>query len=49
MAIAKCGMRWSWDSLMWCSGKSDNGKKACKSCPWFIENKPVEEYFENYL
>ena len=21
MAVAKCGMHWSWDSPMWCSGK----------------------------
>lgn len=45
MAVAKCGQRWSWDSLMWCSGKKINeGKeneevdKMCYGCAWWNGN-----------
>lgn len=50
MAIANCGMHWSWDSPMWCSGKkTDESKKMgevgkmCLGCPWWKENKE-EDY-----
>lgn len=37
MAVAKCGMMWSWDSPLWCSGQQDNKEKEkmCLSCPWW--------------
>lgn len=45
MASAKCGMHWSWDSPMWCSGYSDKKEKQkiCITCPWYEgNNKDVE-------
>ena len=44
MAVAKCGMRWTWDSPMYCTGKNED---MCKSCPWFIDNKDNEDEY-NY-
>lgn len=51
MAIAKCGMHWSWDSPMWCSGnKTDENKKPdevdkmCIGCPWYKGNKKEDDY-----
>lgn len=45
MAVAKCGQRWSWDSLMWCSGKKINESekneevdKMCYGCAWWKGN-----------
>lgn len=50
MAIAKCGQHWSWDSPMWCSGKTvvDTAKesiidKMCVSCPWWKGNNKINE------
>ena len=48
MALAKCGMMWSWDSPWWCSGKKigkdlsdkqNNVDKMCSGCPWWKGNK----------
>ena len=41
MATAKCGLRWSWGSLMWCNGKEKKGKTdaMCAGCPWFKGNR----------
>lgn len=51
MAIASCGMHWSWDSPMWCSGKKmdeskkpDEVDKTCLGCPWWKGNKNEDEY-----
>ena len=51
MATANCGMHWSWDSPMWCSGKKtdndqkkpDSVDKKCFGCPWWKGNKK-EDY-----
>ena len=53
MAQASCGMHWSWDSPMWCSGKKEpnaNDKSVevvnsmCISCPWYKgNNKKIDE------
>ena len=50
MAVAKCGMHWSWVSPMWCSGKKmveSKGPyevdKTCLGCPWWKGNKK-EDY-----
>lgn len=50
MAVASCGMLWSWDSPLWCSGKMNkdssggqsNTDNMCFECPWWKGNKDKE-------
>ena len=53
MAQTSCGMHWSWDSPMWCSGKElpdkkkkkyveDNVEPMCARCPWWKGHKNIE-------
>lgn len=42
MAVAKCGMLWTWDTPIWCSGKKTDENevdKMCLGCPWREDNK----------
>ena len=49
MAVAKCGMMWSWDSPMWCSGKKTKKEKnieidkICHGCAWWEGNGLMQE------
>ena len=49
MAVAKCGMIWSWDSPLWCSGKKyKKGKdieidEICRGCAWWKGKNKKEE------
>ncbi len=49
MAVAKCGMIWSWDSPLWCSGKKNKKGKdieideICRGCAWWKGKNKKEE------
>lgn len=47
MAQASCGMHFSWDCPLWCSGKkNENGKveMECIKCPWYKGNNKNNLY-----
>ena len=56
MAVAKCGLHWSWDSPMWCRGEitSDIDEKPktdkkCISCAWWKGNKKDNKQYDKMV